>query len=967
MPHTDLINAEAAEFLISLHEKFDGIRRHMLMKRAAFAHELSENPRLLQFSGKTRSIREDNWRVREAPQDLLDRRVEITGPAEPKMIINGLNSGAQVFMADFEDALSPTWENIVEGQKALIQAVRRTLTHRAENGKEYKLHPKTATLVVRPRGLHLEEAHFKIRGQSIAASLFDFGLYFFHNAQELLKRGTGPYFYLPKLENHEEAAWWADVFKYAEERLQIPAGSIRATVLIETITAAFEMDEIIYALKDSIVGLNAGRWDYIFSLIKKFHQSKDYLLSDRALVTMQTPFMESYAKLLVQTCHKRGVHAMGGMAAFIPNRTDTELTNKAIGKVREDKIREVRMGFDGTWVAHPDLVPIAQEEFTKVLGKNPHQKQIIPPGTVSAGDLLRKSSEVHITEQGIRTNISVCLRYISKWLSGTGAAALDNLMEDVATAEISRSQLWQWLYHKALLTDGRAFTYGQYKLILCDELAKLEKQQLPHLHQAVQLLNHLVLSDHFTEFLTIQAYEMLTQTEIKEHQMVSSMESQARKLDAQWSTDKRWLGIQRNYTSEDVVKLRTSVPVKYTLAELGAKKLWHGLNNLSYINTFGALSGGQAAQMVKAGLQAIYVSGWQVAADANLSGHTYPDQSLYPCNSVPTLVRRINNAFMRADQIANQTGKDVRGDDWYAPIVADAEAGFGGPLHSFELMKAMIEAGAGGVHFEDQLAAEKKCGHMAGKVLIPTGNFIRTLQAARLATDVLDVPTVIIARTDALSATLMTSDVDPADQPFLTGERTPEGYYVVKGGLDYAIARAIAYAPWADVLWFETSKPDIKEAERFAHEVHKKYPGKLLAYNCSPSFNWKMHLSDSEIAEFQDRLGMLGYKFQFITLAGWHLLQYHSFDLAHRYANEGMSAYVELQQKEFDGADKGYTAVKHQAEVGTGYFDEILQVITEGKSSTTALKGSTEEQFHDQGGKDSKGKQTVTVSNQIRP
>ncbi|UOF00328.1 isocitrate lyase [Bdellovibrio reynosensis] len=428
--------------------------------------------------------------------------------------------------------------------------------------------------------------------------------------------------------------------------------------------------------------------------------------------------------------------------------------------------------------------------------------------------------------------------------------------------------------------------------------------------------------------------------------MILSKDLQHRQLNENWSTDDRWKGIQRNYTAEDVVRLRTTLPVKHTIAEVGARKLWASLKGDGYLNTFGAMTGAQAVQMVKAGLKSIYLSGWQVAADANLSGQTYPDQSLYPCNSVPSLVRRINNAFMRADQIANQTNQDVKGVDWYAPIVADAEAGFGGPLHAFELMKSMIEAGASGVHFEDQLAAEKKCGHLAGKVLVPTSTFIRSLQSARLATDVLDVPTVIVARTDALSATLMTSDIDPLDKAFLTGERTPEGYYVIKGGLDYAIARALAYAPWADVLWFETSKPDLKEAERFAQEIHKKYPGKILAYNCSPSFNWKMHLNDSQIAEFQSRLGALGYKFQFITLAGWHLVNYHAFNLAHEYAAEGMTAYVRLQDQEFAAAQKGYTAVKHQAEVGTGYFDQVLQTVMEGKASTGALKGSTEEQFH---------------------
>lgn len=953
-----IITPEAAAFLISLHEKFDDLRKHLLIKRRKRAMELAEGEELT-FLEKTKSIRESAWRASEPPHDLQNRRVELTGPAEAKVIINALNSGAQIFMADFEDAFSPTWSNVLEGQQSLYGAIRRTISYKTENQKIYKLKDKLATLVVRPRGLHLDEQHFKIRGQPISAALFDFGLYLFHNAQELIKRNTGPYFYLAKMENHEEAIWWNEVFQFAEKRLQLPQATIRATVLIETVTAAFEMDEIIYSLKDYIVGLNAGRWDYIFSFIKRLHNRKEFIFSDRSMITMNTPFMDSYCRLLVQTCHKRGIHAIGGMSAFIPTRIDPEFSKKAVKKVIEDKDREVHIGFDGTWVAHPDLITVANTEFSKVLFIKPHQKEVLPNGNITEKDLLNVPKNLIVTEQGVRTNISVCLRYLDKWLSGMGAVAIDNLMEDMATAEISRSQLWQWMHSKVTLSDGTAFTYGKYKLLLREELNQLEEQNLPQVHRAVVLLNNIILSDQIQEFLTPEAYEILINTEVRLQETKLSKENQARRIDAQWATNKRWHGIQRNYTSEDVVRLAASMPIKYTLAERGAQKLWESLNGPQYMNSFGAMTGGQAVQMVKAGLQAIYVSGWQVAADANLSGQTYPDQSLYPSNSVPALVKRINNAFLRVDQIANQTNTDVRGDDWYAPIIADAEAGFGGPLHAFEIMKAMIEAGAAGVHFEDQLAAEKKCGHLGGKVLIPTCNFIRTLQAARLAADILDVPTVIVARTDALSATLLTSDIDETDQSFLTGDRTPEGYYVIKGGLENAITRALAYAPWADVLWFETSKPDIKEAERFAKEIHKQFPGKILAYNCSPSFNWKLHLTDGEIAEFQDRLGKLGYKFQFITLAGWHLVNYYAYDLAYRYANEGMSAYVNLQQEEFDAANKGYTAVKHQSEVGTGYFDEVLSVITDGKTSTGALTGSTENQFHS-------GTATERVSNQLR-
>jgi isocitrate lyase len=408
----------------------------------------------------------------------------------------------------------------------------------------------------------------------------------------------------------------------------------------------------------------------------------------------------------------------------------------------------------------------------------------------------------------------------------------------------------------------------------------------------------------------------------------------------------RWDGIERTYNEEDVRRLRGSVHVEHTLARLGAERLWQLLQEQDYVAALGAMTGGQAVEMVKAGLKAIYLSGWQVAADANSAAEVYPDQSLYPVNSAPALVRRLNNALRRADQI-EWSEESSNGRYWLAPILADAEAGFGGVLNAFELMKAFVEAGAAGVHFEDQLASEKKCGHLGGKVLVPTQQFIRTLTAARLAADVCDVPTLILARTDSLSATLLTSDVDERDRQFVTGERTPEGYFVVESGLDSAIARGLAYAPYADLIWFETSTPDLGEAREFADAIHDSFPGKLLAYNCSPSFNWKGHLDDEAIAGFQERLGEMGYKFQFITLAGFHALNESMFELARGYAEEGMTAYVRLQEREFELEAEGYTATRHQREVGAGYFDLVAQAVSGGESSTLALRGSTEEQqFH---------------------
>jgi isocitrate lyase len=420
--------------------------------------------------------------------------------------------------------------------------------------------------------------------------------------------------------------------------------------------------------------------------------------------------------------------------------------------------------------------------------------------------------------------------------------------------------------------------------------------------------------------------------------------AQATELTLAWSNDPRWRGITRPYTAEDVIALRGRFPVEHTIARHGAERLWQLLAGDEPVGALGALSGGQAVQMVRAGLQAIYLSGWQVAAEANLAGHTYPDQSLYPANSVPALVRRLNNALLRADQIDAAEGRDDT--YWLAPIVADAEAGFGGALNAYELMKGMIEAGAAGVHYEDQLAAEKKCGHLGGKVLVPTGQFIRTLIAARLAADVLGVPTVLVARTDALSASLLTSDIDPADEQFVTGERTSEGFFRVRDGIDAAIARGLAYAPYADLLWFETSTPDLGEARAFAQAVHERFPGKLLAYNCSPSFNWKRHLDDETIAAFRATLGELGYRFQFITLAGFHSLNAAMFELAGDYAKRGMPAYVNLQEHEFELESSGYTATRHQREVGAGYFDRVATIVSGGASSTLALTGSTEaEQF----------------------
>ena len=511
-----VLTPEALAFLATLQRTFGPERARLLAKRVERQAELDGGARP-DFLAETREVREGDWKVAPAPADLQDRRVEITGPVDRKMIINALNSaasGVKVFMADLEDATSPTWENVVEGQWNLQEAVRGTVSLSTPEGKSYRLGESVATLVVRPRGWHLLEKHVHVDGEPISASLFDFGLYFFHNAKAALERGSGPYFYLPKLESHLEARLWNDVFVHAQEALGVPRGSIRATVLIETILAAFEMEEILYELREHMAGLNAGRWDYIFSMIKKFSSQRDFVLPDRSQITMAVPFMRAYAELLVRTCHRRGAHAIGGMAAFIPNRRDPEVTAKALQKVSEDKSREAGQGFDGTWIAHPDLAPIAKAEFDRVLGERPNQKEKLRDELqVRGADLLDvRIDGGKITEAGLVNNISVALQYIEAWLGGLGAVAIYNLMEDAATAEISRAQLWQWVRLGAATDDGKTIDAARYREIREREEARLagEGHDAGRLRAAGELLDQLVLSESFIEFLTVPAYERLT-------------------------------------------------------------------------------------------------------------------------------------------------------------------------------------------------------------------------------------------------------------------------------------------------------------------------------------------------------------------------------------------------------------------------------------------------------------------------
>lgn len=506
-----VLTPDAVAFLDDLEDEFRWRRGQILANRQERQDEL-ESGRLPDFLDATREIREGDWTVAPVPDDLVDRRVEITGPVDRKMMINALNSGAKVFMADFEDATSPTWQNLLEGQANLVEAHRGTLRLETES-KTYELGPSPATLLVRPRGWHLEEKHFQVDGRPMSASLFDFGLYMFHGGRAAIEAGTGPYLYLPKLESHQEARLWNDVFLWAQDRLGIPPGTIKATVLIENILAAYEMDEILFELREHAAGLNAGRWDYIFSVIKKFRHDPGFVLPDRAQVTMTVPFMHAYTELMVKTCHRRRAHAIGGMAAFIPNRRDPDVTERAIAAVAADKAREAGAGCDGTWVAHPDLVPVAMKEFDAVLGDRPNQvDRRRDDVAVGAGDLLDLGFDGHVTLGGVRTNISVGIQYLASWLSGVGAAAIDNLMEDVATAEISRSQIWQWVHNQVVTAEGTPVTEHLVRSTAAEIVVALEAAGHPHVKQlepARKIFEEVSLSDVFVDFLTLPAYELI--------------------------------------------------------------------------------------------------------------------------------------------------------------------------------------------------------------------------------------------------------------------------------------------------------------------------------------------------------------------------------------------------------------------------------------------------------------------------
>ncbi len=1026
--YKEILTPESVRFVAKLVKNFEARRDELLEKRQIRWQEIKAGnlPTFLQDQ-KSLDIRNSEWTVAPIKSDLECRYVEITGPAASrKMFINALNSGADCYMTDSEDSESPTWENLINGQINIRDAVDGSITyHDTTKNKEYKLNDKTATLEYRPRGWHLPEKHILIDGKPISGSLFDFGLMIYHNAKTLVEKGKTPAFYLPKMESHEEAELWRDVFNFSEEELGIPHGTIRATVLIETILAAFEMDEILYGLKDYSAGLNAGRWDYLFSFIKKFSSDPAFVLPDRSQVTMDKQFLKSYVDLLVQTCHKRGIHAMGGMSALIPRSDDKVANEQAIEKVKQDKRREVAQGCDGAWAAHPGLVPHIREVFEAGLNGRPHQiEKKREDVRVVEADLLTVPTG-NITEQGLRNNIKVSLGYLIPWLKGTGCVPLNYLMEDLATVEISRSQVWQWLEHKSTLQDGKKVKWELVDGILKDEVGKLietangNKADIEIIQKAVGLFRNIINSREFAEFLSLEAYDHITTIEAEPK--IETKEEFVTRLKKDWKENPRWEGIKRDYTPEDIWQARGTIHIDHTLAKMNSKLLWEMLNSEKGVRVLSFQHPHQTVMQVYAGLPAGYGSGWQAAAGSNADGDMFTDQSIQSSNSVPELIKEVNNMLIRKDRIHHQAGEKM---NFRFPLVADMDSGYGGVLKVRELASDFNEVGAAGKHIEDQIEipGEKKCGHMDGKVLKTTKAHIKTLKTVRFVDDIDDVPSILIARTDALDAKYITYANDPYDKPFIDLDKgqTDEGYYHLKPGLglDYAIARGLAYAEYADLIWCETKTPDLNQAKKFAGGIHAKYPGKLLAYNCSPSFNWLAHflgeeikkfvptkISDVnlvdknlleaikivsiaeskgekfnyaefqhenkdvtqlvnqmgnlldektmselvaqaliEIESFQDKLNEIGYKFQFITLSGFHSQNQAMFDLASKYKEQGMRAYVEVVQREQFRTKN--PAVKHQKFVGLEYDDFFIQTIT-GSSTNLGMKGSTEEaQFH---------------------
>jgi malate synthase A len=914
-----VLTPEAVAFVADLQRRF-GVRREELLARRRELQGRFDRGERPHFLTETADVREREWTVAPIPRDLEDRRVELVGPPDRDTIAGALASGACVFVADFEDSTSPTWTNLVEGQANVRDAVRRTAAFQAPGGR-----PASIALMCRPRGLHLPEKHLLVDGRPVSASLLDLGLYLFHNARELLAAGSGPYLYLPKLESHLEARLWNDVFVAAQAALGVARGSIRATCLVEVLTAAFEMDEILWELREHAAGLSCGRWDYVFSFVKKLGLDPATVVPDRDHLTMDAGFLDACARLLVRTCHRRGAHAIGGVTGQIPTEGDRAAREAALAEVRADKEREARAGHDGTWVAHPALVPVAKEVFDRAM-RGPNQLHVKRDDVrIGPRELLAAPAGAR-TRAGLRRSIRIGVQYLEAWLRGEGSVPIYGRVEDTGTVEIARAQVWQWIHHAAPLDDGTAVTAAAFRRILDEELERIRLElgdaafARGKFEEARALFDRMSTAAGFVEFLTLPAYDLLVGERLG---IVPACVSGVEPPAPAHPDPNRWEGVVRPYARSDVERLRGSVRIEHTLARIGAERLWELLRTRPYVAALGALTGEQAVQMAQAGLEALHVSGAQL-----------------DCEPVAEIVRRMNRALERADRIAHAAGRG--GARAFPPIVA-APGAAPGPLDAFELATAAIEAGAAAVELADGVAREGPLGPPGGKVLVPTSQFVRTLVAARLAADVLDVPTLIVARTDADAARLLLSDVDPCDAPFVERgkPRTPEGFFRLRAGVECAIQRALAYAPYADVLWCETSTPHLDEARRLAEAVHARFPGKLLAYDCSGSFDPRRNDDESTIARFHRELGALGYRLQVVTHAGAHALRHATFALARDCRERGLAAYGELQGRErADEADR-HAVAPRGAEARAGYLDHVAHAIA-GRPATLAVEGAAE-------------------------
>ncbi|WP_408629707.1 hemerythrin domain-containing protein [Anaeromyxobacter oryzisoli] len=924
----EVLTPGALAFVVELVRTFRPRVEGLLERRADLQRRRDAGERL-DFLAATAELRAADWTAAPIPADLQDRRVELTGPVDRDGLAAALGSGATGFVADLEDATSPTWRNVVEAQLALAVAAHGATEQAAPGGASVRRSGgRSAVLMVRPRGWHRVEEHVLVDGRAAPAALWDFGVHFWRGARALVAKGSGPYFELAKLEDHLEARLWNDVFVRAQARVGLPRGTVRATCAIETLPAAFEMDEILWELREHAAGLSCGRASYVRSFVERLGADPRMVLPDPASIPLGRGFLRAHARLLVQTCHRRGVHALGGPAARLLAGGGPGADARALAAVRACVLREVADGHDGTRVAHPGLVPVARAIFDeRVKTPNPLRRRR-EAARVTADELLRPPQGAR-TEAGLRLSVRASIRILAAWLHGSGRIPLHGVLEDVATAELSCALAWQWIHHGAPMEDGQALTVERLRTIVAEEVDRIRLEvgdarfAAGRFEEARALFERASTGPELGELLTVRGYGLL---EASPAQAGPAQADPRAASDAAGSAapahpdPRRWEGIVRGHGRADVERLRGSVRIELTLARMGAERLWALLHSEPYVNALCALTGGQAAQMVKAGFQAVHAG--RLPADANADA--CPGRNRPGASSIAERVRRINRALQRADQREHAEGR--HGTYWFAPVVAGVEAGAGRPLDAFERVKDAIEAGAAAVHLGDEVASAERRGRPGGKVLVPTSTFVRTLTAARLAADVADVPTVLVARTVATGAALVTSDADPRDAPFLVpGERSAEGFHRFRGGLDAAIARGLAYAPHADLIWCEALAPDLHEARRFAEGIHARFPGKLLAYDCAPLARSR-RLDAATGARFQRELCAMGYRLQLATLAGLRALD-HS---ARRLEARGMAAFAELRQRELEPARHGSPAGGGRRAAGAGYLARVAAIVAGG-------------------------------------